>query len=93
MHAAQASHSTIDRQIDSQFTWIIDAERILESVENEAYRLGPNPPRESPALKNILQRLKVRRGNCFTPFCSVFLLSQKCYRKPMSHSASTLAMK
>jgi len=59
MHAAQASHSPIDRQLDTQLAWIADLERALDSVENDAHRLGPSPPRDSSALRNTLQRLKV----------------------------------
>lgn len=60
LHAqAQTSHSPIDRQLDTQLAWVVDMDRVLDSIENDAHRLGPNPPRDSSALRNTLQRLKV----------------------------------
>jgi hypothetical protein len=59
LHAAQASHSTIDRQLDAKLLQIADLERALDSIENEAHRLGPTPPKDSTGLRNTLQRLKV----------------------------------
>ncbi|CAL8109930.1 unnamed protein product [Orchesella dallaii] len=58
LHAAQASVSTIDRQLDAQIAWIADLERVMESIENESHRLGPNVSRDSSALRNIIQKLK-----------------------------------
>ncbi|XP_035715809.1 dystrophin isoform X4 [Folsomia candida] len=54
--AAQATNSTIDRQLEAKLAWIAECERSLDALENEAHRFGSNPQRDSTG--NTLQRLK-----------------------------------
>lgn len=61
--AAQATNSTIDRQLEAKLAWIAECERSLDALENEAHRFGSNPQRDSTG--NTLQRLKVCQNYLF----------------------------